>query len=99
METLNTVSTGMQDIFNHIDNQEKIKEAIQLQATGSQSLSQKIAEDTNRHNDIIAEISNSIASINTLIQNNMSVTEDISDTSYELSNMGNDLLGKIKAQV
>lgn len=99
VETLNTVSTGMQDIFNHIDNQEKIKEAIQLQATGSQSLSQKIAEDTNRHNDIIAEISNSIASINTLIQNNMSVTEDISDTSYELSNMGNDLLGKIKAQV
>jgi len=99
VETLNTVSTGMQDIFNHIDNQEKIKEAIQLQATGSQSLSQKIAEDTNRHNDIIAEISNSIASINTLIQNNMSVTEDISDTSHELSNMGNDLLGKIKAQV
>ncbi|MEJ5362237.1 MAG: methyl-accepting chemotaxis protein [Spirochaetota bacterium] len=97
--TLNTVSAGMQDIFKHIDNQEKIKEEIQTQVAGSQSLSEQIAEDTNRHNEIITEISNSIANINTLIQNNMAVAEDISDTSQELSNMGKDMLIKIKEEV
>ncbi|MCX8124957.1 MAG: methyl-accepting chemotaxis protein [Spirochaetes bacterium] len=97
--TLNTVRNGMQDIFTHIDNQEKIKEAIQNQVASSQTLSQQIAEDTNRHNEIIAEISNSIASINTLIQNNMAVAEDISNTSQELSHMGRDLLVKVKEEV
>ncbi len=99
VSTLNTVRNGMQDIFTHIDNQEKIKEEIQNQVVGTQALSQQIAEDTNRHNEIIAEISNSIANINTLIQNNMAVAEDISDTSQELSNTGKDLLVKVKEQV
>lgn len=99
VNTLNTVSSGMQEIFTHIDNQEKIKESIQTQVGQSQNMSQQIAEDTNRHNDIMIEISNSIASINNLIQNNMAVTEDISQTSIELSDMGKDLLGKIAKQV
>lgn len=98
VSTLNTVSAGMQDIFKHIDNQEKIKEEIQTQVAGSQTLSEQIAEDTNRHNEIIIEISNSIANINTLIQNNMAVAEDISDTSQELSSIGKDLLNKIKEE-
>jgi len=97
--TLNAVSAGMQDIFKHIDNQEKIKEEIQTQVAGSQTLSEQIAEETNRHNEIITEISNSIASINTLIQNNMAVAEDISETSQNLSNMGKDLLLKVKEEV
>ncbi len=99
VSTLNTVRQGMQDIFTHIDNQEKIKEEIQNQVVGTQTLSQQIAEDTNRHNEIIAEISNSIANINTLIQNNMAVAEDISDTSQELSHMGKDLLVKVTEEV
>lgn len=99
VNTLNTVNSGMQEVFTHIDNQEKIKESIQTQVSQSQKMSQQIAEDTNRHNDIMIEISNSIANINNLIQNNMAVTEDISQTSIELSDMGKDLLGKIATQV
>lgn len=97
--TLNTVSTGMQDVFNHIDNQERIKEQIHAQVEGSQSMAEQIAQDTNRHNDIIAEISNSIGSINTLIQNTMSVAEDLSDSSKELSGIGKDLRVKVKEEV
>ncbi|MEW6526599.1 MAG: methyl-accepting chemotaxis protein [Spirochaetota bacterium] len=98
VNTLNTVSSGMQEIFQHIDNQEKIKEEIQTQVGQSQQKSQQIADDIHRHNDIMIEISNSIASINTLIQNNMAVAEDISDTSQELSHAGKDLLLKVKEE-
>ncbi len=98
VNTLNVVSNGMQDIFAHIDNQEKIKEQIQDQVSSSQKLSEQIADDTNRHNEIITEVSNSIGSINTLIQNNMAVVEDISDTAQELSDMGQNLLMKDKKE-
>lgn len=99
VNTLNTVSSGMHEIFKNIDNQENIKEEIQTQVAGSQARSEKIAEDINRHNEIITEISNSIASINTLIQNNMAVAEDISDTSQELSEIGKNLLIKVKEEI
>ena len=86
----------MQEIFLHIDNQEKIKEEIQSQVSSTRESSQKISEDTSRHNDITLEISNSISGINSLIQNNMAVAEEINHTAQNLSDIGTTLQSKLK---
>jgi len=94
--TINNVNKGLQEIFFHIDNQEKIKEEIQSQVSSTRESSQKIAEDTSRHNDITLEISNSISGINSLIQNNMAVAEEINHTAQNLSDIGTTLQSKLK---
>lgn len=97
--TINTLESRSSDIFLHINNQEQIKNEIEVKIGDLKKRSIEIKDDTGEQEKALSEISGKISGINSLIQSNTSVANDLSVAAEELAQVADNLNRQVSKTV
>ncbi|HOO72781.1 MAG TPA: methyl-accepting chemotaxis protein [Spirochaetota bacterium] len=90
-ETINMLDSRSKDIFSHINNQEQIKDEIEVKIDDLKHRSVEIKDSTGEQKQMLNSIAEKISEINSLIQSNTSVAEELSLAAEELAQVAEGL--------
>jgi methyl-accepting chemotaxis protein len=90
-ETINTLEARSSDIFARINNQEKIKDEIEVKIDDLKTRTVAIKDDTGEQEQALNAIADKISQINSLIQSNTSVAGELAVAAEELAQVAESL--------
>ncbi len=98
-ETIGTLDSRSKDIFLHINNQEQIKNEIEVRINDLKKRSVEIKDDTAEQEKVLNTIAGKVSEINSLIQSNTSVANELSVAAEELAQVSESLNLQVEKSV
>ncbi len=98
-ETISTLDSSSKEIFLHINNQEQIKNEIEIKIEDLRKRSVAIKDDTGEQEKVLNAIAGKVSEINSLIQSNTSVANELSIAAEELAQVAESLNQQVEKSV
>ncbi len=97
--TINTLDSRTRDIFAHINKQEQIKNEIEVKIDALRKRSVEIKDDTGEQERTLSAIAEKVSEINSLIQSNTSVANELMVAAEELALVAEGLNRQVEKSV